>query len=364
MFRIFSQAEASMRRQSIPAPRKLLGKPVSDDIKWNVIHFYEESESRVQAGQRKYSETEIGRKACPAQPLHRDTVSKILKSWKKDRCLNSNGKCGGVRANNTTLDIWAQEFLLDTWLTCSTLTLEEYRIKLAADIGVHVHESNICRFFKKVKLPLKLVQRKCGRAYTAENVIYHRDFIMFVATMDSTRLRYYDETSVTGRPYGRTRGRAPPGQGIIAVEQLPDNFRWSLCGLTCTKPGWQPIEVMAWDGVQTGLDVVHSFQHWCATGVFEFGDIVIMDRAGTHSIEVTDILTELLAVYGVILIFSPKYSPECNPIELAWNKLKYILRYKYYRTNKWDSFGSLLLACREIKMDDMRGFYRHCGSGY
>lgn len=291
-------------------------------------------------------------------------MRKIINSWKIDKSLNRNGQCGGQRNGSTVLHLWVQEYILDTWLACATLTLEEYRIRLRDDLGVHVHESTIGRFFKKAQLPLKLVQRKCGRVFTAENVLYHREFVMFMAMMDSQRLRFYDETSITGRPYGRTRGRAPPGVSLMQVEELLDNFRWSLCGLTCTKPGKRPLEVMAWEGTQASRDVMASFQTWCTRGVFEFGDIVVMDRAGTHSVELTNLLAELLAVYGVMLIFTPKYCPECNPIELAWNKLKYILRYKYYRTNKWESFGSLLLACLEITSQDMCGFYRHCGSGW
>lgn len=335
----------------LPVSRHKLGKPLTDDWKWNVLHWHKESKMRVQMGLRKLSQTEIGEKASPIQPVNRHLVGKIISSWEYDNCLNQNGLCGGPRTESTKLHIWVQDFILDA-------------IRLRDDIGVQVHQSTIGRFFKMARLPLKLVERKCCRAFLPENVIYHREFVMAVATLDSRRLRFYDETSITGRPYGSVKGRAPPGVGITQVEELPANFRWSLCGLTCTKPGSFPLEVMAWEDVQTSSDVIETFRTWCARGAFEFGDIVVMDRAGTHSVYVTNLLAELLAVYGVMLIFTPKYSPECNPIELAWNKLKYILRYKHYRTTKWDSFASLLLACREISMKDMNGFYRHCGSGW
>jgi len=344
--------------------RNQLGKPLSDELKWNVVHFYKESLARVRQGKRKYSQEDIGRKASPADPVHRNTVNKIVQSWQFNGCLNQNGRCGGPRLENTKLDIWAKEFILDSLFSCPTLTLEEYQIRLLDHVGVRVHQSTIGRFFKDVRLPLKLVQRKCTRAFTADNVIYHGQFITFMVTVDSRRLRFYDETSVTGRPYGRTRARAPTGIGVTVIEDLPDNFRWSLCGLTCVKPGWQPLEVMASEDTQTAYDVMVTFRTWCARGVFEHGDIVVMDRAGTHSVDLCNILAELLALYGVMLIFTPKYSPELNPIELAWNKLKYILRYKYYRTTKWESFASLLEACLEITSIDMCGFYRHCGSGW
>ena len=54
----------------------------------------------------------------------------------------------------------------------------------------------------------------------------------------------------------------------------------------------------------------------------------------------------------------------CSFLLFLGNKLKYILRYKYYRTTKWESFASLLVACLEITSIDMCGFYRHCGSGW
>lgn len=57
-------------------------------------------------GLRKLSQTEIGEKASPIQPVNRHLVGKIISSWEYDNCLNQNGLCGGPRTESTKLHIW------------------------------------------------------------------------------------------------------------------------------------------------------------------------------------------------------------------------------------------------------------------
>lgn len=69
------------------------------------------------------------------------------------------------------------------------------------------------------------------------------------------------------------------------------------------------------------------------------GDILVMDNLSTHKDRQA---LELLYQAGVTVRFLPAYSPDYNPIEMMWSKVKSILRKTEARDNE-----SLLLAIRD-----------------
>ena len=73
------------------------------------------------------------------------------------------------------------------------------------------------------------------------------------------------------------------------------------------------------------------------------GDIVIMDNLGSHKGKA---VRRLIRAVGAKLIFLPKYSPDLNPIEQVFAKLKHLLRKAAARTVEavWDAIGQLLPA--------------------
>jgi len=73
------------------------------------------------------------------------------------------------------------------------------------------------------------------------------------------------------------------------------------------------------------------------------GDIVIMDNLGSHKGKA---VRELIRSVGAKLFFLPKYSPDLNPIEQVFAKLKHLLRKAAARTVEavWAAIGQLLSA--------------------
>src|SRR6201984_1763322 len=73
------------------------------------------------------------------------------------------------------------------------------------------------------------------------------------------------------------------------------------------------------------------------------GDIVIMDTLGSHKAKA---VRQLIRSAGATLFFLPKYSPDLNPIEQVFAKLKHLLRKAAARTVEavWDAIGRLLPA--------------------
>lgn len=151
----------------------------------------------------------------------------------------------------------------------------------------------------------------------------------------------------------RTRGRAP--RGIRLVDYVPHGH-WKtttflaglrLQGLTA------PLVV---DGPINGeVFLAYVQQHLAPT--LKPGDIVIMDNLSSH--KVTGVREAIEAV-GASLMFLPPYSPDFNPIEQVFSKLKALLRKASERTVSalWDRIGKLLDCFEPV---ECRNYFRHSG---
>lgn len=87
------------------------------------------------------------------------------------------------------------------------------------------------------------------------------------------------------------------------------------------------------------------------------GQVVVLDNLSVHKGER---VRHLIAAAGCSLLFLPAYSPDFNPIELAFAKLKAHLRRAAART--FDTLVTALgAALGAITADDARAFFAHCG---
>ena len=86
-------------------------------------------------------------------------------------------------------------------------------------------------------------------------------------------------------------------------------------------------------------------------------DIVIMDNLRAHHIE--EVRT-LLSRAGVMLMYLPAYSPDLNPIEMMWSKVKAILRKAKERTEE-TLIAAIKEAMKEITPEDCQGWFRKAG---
>ena len=87
------------------------------------------------------------------------------------------------------------------------------------------------------------------------------------------------------------------------------------------------------------------------------GDIVIADNLGAHK---SAAVQRAIAAAGATLVFLPPYSPDLNPIELAFAKLKTIVRRARCRTiaTLWPLLGECL---QHFSAEECRNYFRHAG---
>jgi len=87
------------------------------------------------------------------------------------------------------------------------------------------------------------------------------------------------------------------------------------------------------------------------------GQVVCMDNLNAHK---SPRIRSLIEKAGARVLFLPPYSPDFNPIEAAWAKLKTLVR-KYAASSVDTLRQAIYRACRHISAADARGWFRYCG---
>ena len=90
------------------------------------------------------------------------------------------------------------------------------------------------------------------------------------------------------------------------------------------------------------------------------GDIVVMADLSSHKVQG---VREAIALTGAEVRYIPPYSPDFNPIELAFSKLKRLLRYGCERTVDalWNFCGRIM---DQFSNEECRNYSKHCGCRY
>jgi transposase len=91
----------------------------------------------------------------------------------------------------------------------------------------------------------------------------------------------------------------------------------------------------------------------------EPGQVVILDNLGAHKVPG---VRPLIEDRGAQLLYLPPYSPDFNPIEQAWSKLKQLLRGAKARALE-QLEPAIAHALSAITVQNAQAFFRHCGYG-
>jgi transposase len=151
----------------------------------------------------------------------------------------------------------------------------------------------------------------------------------------------------------RLRGRAPAGERL--VEKVPHGH-WK----TTTLVAALGVEGMRCSTVVDGAinaEVFEAFVAQVLVRQLQPGDLVVMDNLSSHKSEKTRVL---IAAAGAQLLFLPPYSPDLNPIEMIFAKIKQALRSLACRSREalWGAIQSVL---DRVSPADAAHCFRHCG---
>jgi transposase len=151
----------------------------------------------------------------------------------------------------------------------------------------------------------------------------------------------------------RLWGRAPKGQTI--AEATPQGH-WKIL-TTLGAMSLRGIDAAMTIESPTDGEVFTAYLEQVLCPKLKSGDVVIMDNLSAHKVRGID---ELIAACGARLLYLPPYSPDLNPIEKAWFKLKQFLRAAKARTPEALD-QAITEALKTITADNAAAWFRHCG---
>ena len=154
--------------------------------------------------------------------------------------------------------------------------------------------------------------------------------------LDPAKLVFIDETWASTNMV-RTRGRAPRGERLRA--SVPHGH-WKTTTFVAGLRNTGMVAPMVLDGPINGR-AFQAYVDQVLVPELKPGDVVVMDNLGSH--KGAGVGTSIKAA-GASLLYLPPYSPDFNPIENAFSKLKALLRQAGERTvdDLWNTIGRLI----------------------
>ena len=170
--------------------------------------------------------------------------------------------------------------------------------------------------------------------------------------LDPAKLVFIDETGATTK-MARLHGRAPRGERCSAA--IPHGH-WKTTTLTAGLRIGGLAAPMLLDGPMDGEAFLAYVTHVLVPELSP-GDVVVMDNLPAH--KVTGVRQAIEAA-GASLLYLPPYSPDFNPIEMAFAKLKALLRATATRTvpDLWDAIAD---AIDQFTTAECRNYFAAAG---
>ncbi len=154
--------------------------------------------------------------------------------------------------------------------------------------------------------------------------------------LDPQRLVFLDETWATTSMV-RLYGRGPRGERVVAA--VPAGH-WKVSTFVAGLRAEGLVAPMVLDGAMNGAAFL-AYVGQVLAPVLRPGDVVVLDNLSSHKVAG---VREMVEAKEAILLYLPPYSPDLNPIEQAFAKLKALLRAAAARTVEelWSTIGALL----------------------
>jgi transposase len=170
--------------------------------------------------------------------------------------------------------------------------------------------------------------------------------------LDPDRMVFLDETWASTN-MTRRYGRSP--SGVRLVMPVPHGH-WKTTTFVAGLRATGLVAPTVVDGAING-DLFEAYVRQQLVPTLQAGDVVVMDNLACHK---RAGVREAIEAIGAKLLYLPPYSPDLNPIEQAFAKLKALLRKAGERTVEglWRLLGRLL---DEFPPHECRNFLKHCG---
>lgn len=172
--------------------------------------------------------------------------------------------------------------------------------------------------------------------------------------MDSDRFVFLDETGAATNMVRRT-GWSPKGERLVDAAPFG---HWKTTTFLAGLRACGIVAPLVLSGPMRG-EIFRAYTEQFLAPALAPGDVVVMDNLAAHKVAG---VREAIEAVGASVLYLPPYSPDLNPIEKAFAKLKALLRRAAARTREelWDEIGDLL---DRFSPRECRNYLASCGYG-
>ena len=153
----------------------------------------------------------------------------------------------------------------------------------------------------------------------------------------------------------RRYGRSPKGDRLYDAVPHGHWATTTMLGAIRLDGVIEPASLV-YDG-PTDAAVFLSYVEDCLAPALKPGDLVVMDNLSSHKVKG---VVEAIQSVGADVWYLPPYSPDLNPIEMVWSKVKSILRSIAARTAE-SLRHAIAAALGAVTPSDLLGYYHHTG---
>ena len=170
--------------------------------------------------------------------------------------------------------------------------------------------------------------------------------------MDPARFVFLDETG-TATNMARRYGRCASDERLVAA--VPQGH-WQTTTFIAGLRQDGVVAPLVLDGPMTGPAFRAYVEQFLAPALRP-GDVVVLDNLAAHKV---DGVRQAISAFGASILYLPPYSPDLNPIEQLFAKLKALLRKAAARTKHalWTAIGSTL---KSFPPNECANYLAHCG---
>src|SRR3954452_15982072 len=228
-------------------------------------------------------------------------------------------------------------------------TLQELR----RDHDLPISSTTLWRVIDDLGLSFKLKSLRAAEQDRPDVKRLRDGWAARLAGVAAEHLVFLDETSATTK-MARPRGRSRRGQRLVMTAP---HGHWKTTTLVVALRLGGLTAPTVIDGAMNG-EVFLAYVQQQLVPTLKAGDVVVMDNLGSHK---KAGVVEAIEAAGARVEYLPPYSPDLKPIELAFSKLKALLRKAGERTvdGLWKLLGRLM---DEFTAMDRRNYFIHCGS--
>lgn len=184
---------------------------------------------------------------------------------------------------------------------------------------------------------------------TEANRVKREQFLQRIRSTPPERLIFLDESGVT-TSMTRLRARCLGGKRI---QEATPGGHWKILTVLGAMSLRGMIATMTIEAA-TDADIFLAYIEQVLSPELKPGHVVVMDNLSSHRVSG---VRELIEKAGAELLYLPAYSPDLNPIEKAWAKIKQLLRSAKART-KETLDQAITDALLHISQDDAKAWFR------